>query len=178
MATVKSYEWRDGFQSRGVAPEAAARAFDEINKAGRLTADTIVTNARKKTHPLHPLFEWNNTAAAQAYRQHQATRALKAVVVIYERPEGGTLKPTSYFVSYVSPAEAKRGAIARRDYIRAEDAREIPAIRTEVLDRARSELLAWKRKYEALAEFMEIRDVIERVQRQTAVAATENTAHS
>lgn len=172
--TVNEYQWRAGFQSHGVEARAAARAFDALAaKAGRLTAETVVASARHKDSPLHPLFEWNDSAAARAYRRHQATIALRALVVVYERPEGGTTNRVPYFVSYVPPAETKHGAHARRDYIRAEEAREIPVIRTEVMDRAWSELLAWKRKYEALAEFMEIREVIERVQRQTALAMTD-----
>ena len=48
---------------------------------GVLLPEHVVKDARRKTSPLHDLFEWNDTAAAQKYRLQQARRVITSVRV-------------------------------------------------------------------------------------------------
>lgn len=70
-----------------IATTAAARvAIAELEKRGRLTATQVVNAARDPASPLHEYFEWDNTAAADAWRIEQARRLIRSVrvVVTYE----------------------------------------------------------------------------------------------
>lgn len=55
-AAVKAHE----------AKIAALQALED--REGRLTAESLVTAARRETHPWHDNFEWDDNKAAHAYR--------------------------------------------------------------------------------------------------------------
>ncbi len=64
-----------------------------IERDGVAKAETLVEEAKAKTHPLHDLFEWDDTAAAVKWRVHQARYFIGCVQV-----DMGT-GPISAFVS-------------------------------------------------------------------------------
>lgn len=65
-------------------------------KRGELTADIVVTEASKKTHPLHDRFEWDDKIAGHQYRLHQAGELIRKVKVVYreatEDEEGSSIR--------------------------------------------------------------------------------------
>lgn len=66
-----------------IRPSDAARAaLAELENGGRLTATDVVEAARIETSPLHRYFEWDDDAAAEAYRIEQARRLIRSVKVI------------------------------------------------------------------------------------------------
>jgi hypothetical protein len=81
---IQRYQFKDGARIRGVKPDVAAAALRAISKEhGGLSAPTVVEAARPKSHPLHPAFEWDDGAAAEAYRCEQARLLMRSIRVVY-----------------------------------------------------------------------------------------------
>jgi hypothetical protein len=53
---------------------------------GVLTAEAILERARSENSALHALFDWDDTAAAHAWRLRQAQGIIRAVVKVWSRP--------------------------------------------------------------------------------------------
>jgi hypothetical protein len=49
---------------------------------GSLTAQAVVADAKKKTSPLHSLFEWNARRAAELYWLDRAREVIRAVTLV------------------------------------------------------------------------------------------------
>lgn len=75
----------------GVAPEAIAevRAIYERTGGAALASD-VLTEARRPDSALHPLFEWDDTVAAAAYRLAQAEALIRRIRVEI-LPSGSTV---------------------------------------------------------------------------------------
>lgn len=59
--------------------------LDEVrNEHGKLTPQTVLESARDPEHPLHSRFEWDDSVAAEAWRQHQAHRLIRLAYVVYK----------------------------------------------------------------------------------------------
>jgi hypothetical protein len=69
------------------------RELDRLyEEHGNITTDLVLRTARDPKHPLHQYFEWDDEAAAEKYRQHQALQmimASKMVVVLEKAANGG-----------------------------------------------------------------------------------------
>lgn len=75
-----TYKFRPGSRIKGIDADTAGRELERIRTArGRLTAPEIVDEARPADALLHPAFEWDNNAAAEKYRQQQASTLTRAV---------------------------------------------------------------------------------------------------
>jgi hypothetical protein len=78
-------------RSRGPGP-ASPPPFDRAALAvyltnlekpdGRLLEEDVVADARNPASPLHPHFEWDNRAAAEAHRLQQARQLIRMVRVV------------------------------------------------------------------------------------------------
>ena len=110
---------------------------------GYLTPALVVDAARDTDHPLHSQFEWDDTAAAEKYRLHQASALLR----ITTRPIPGKPNDIRHFM-------AVRGEnTPRSDYIPTTEALADPFTRKLVLGQFKREWLAFKRRYDDLEEF-------------------------
>lgn len=77
------YRFRDSFRPKGVTPEVAEGELAAIHERnGELTPSVVVDAARPKGAPLHPVFEWDNKKAAEAYRVDQARNLIRAVEIV------------------------------------------------------------------------------------------------
>lgn len=81
--TTTAFKWRQGFRSNGVAADTAAAEFERLATQGYTTPKEIVAAASDLRSPLNQLFTWDNDAAAERYRLHQARMALRAIEVIH-----------------------------------------------------------------------------------------------
>jgi len=70
----------------------------EQNKG--LTAKAIISEAEKKSSPLHDLFEWDDTEAAKLYRLQQARILVNEVKVIIDEKEYYAFENISVAVCY------------------------------------------------------------------------------
>lgn len=86
---MAAYQWKlDGLFN--VDPNVAGAELERIyNENGAIEPAVVVEQSRPKNAPLHPLFEWDDKAAAQKYREQQARTVIANVVVVGE-PEKDT----------------------------------------------------------------------------------------
>lgn len=58
-----------------------------LKRDGSLTASGVVSEAKKKTSPLHSLFEWDESKAAHKFRLNQARTVIRKMNVFIEEAE-------------------------------------------------------------------------------------------
>jgi hypothetical protein len=139
-------------QNRGtMTSKAIDQELETIRKnhAGILRPADIVAFARDKTTALHSRFEWNNTAAAEAYRLLQAHSLIRVCVTAHE--ESGRQIRT-----YVS-LTPDRGKDVGYRYVKdvltdAEQAQ-------QMIEDAKGELRAFAAKYRVLCRVAELAPV-------------------
>jgi hypothetical protein len=91
------YQFREGSRFRGDAAAVAAELERIRTECGALRSEVVVTEAEPDGAPLHPYFEWDDSAAAHSHRLMQARTLVRAVVVMVEGHP-----PASMYV-HVSP---------------------------------------------------------------------------
>lgn len=133
---------------RGSNPQRIGEYLENLRimHGGTLTPAQLVEDARDRTSPLHPWFEWSNTKAATQYRLNQARHLVQSVEIRYrDTPEGGA-KTTRAFINL---------SIAGRDrsYHSAIEVMSDAARRDKALRAAWRELQAFRAKYRNLQEF-------------------------
>lgn len=160
------FQWKPG-QSHKVEAEVAAaeiqKLFDENGQ--RIPAEAVVAVAESPLNPLHPEFEWDDSAAAREHRLLQARNLMNSIVVLVPRPKGPPM-PTRWTVTVEQPGTGGR----KRDYTPMMFALKDVDMRAEVLRTALLELAAFKRKYADLSELAQVIRVIETVVRKTKVS--------
>ncbi len=79
---MNKYDWKIKTLAKGIDPEIAANELSRIkNVYGSLRPEHIVNESRGKKAPLHSLFEWDDSKAAEHYRLQQARTIINNVVV-------------------------------------------------------------------------------------------------
>jgi len=142
------YAWRDGARNRGLEIDAVAPVLEKIErKHGVLTPDLVLREAQKKKSPLRKWFEWDDTEAARQYRLEQARELIRSVVVTFVG--GGTAEPVSVR-AYVHMGGTDSEYLDTVAVLSGADSRAV------LLERARKELDAFRRKYEVLEELAEV----------------------
>lgn len=114
---------------------------------GELTPALVVSQARLADHPLHDRFDWDDSSAAEKYRQVQAGELIRSVRVRYKEDEGGPV-----YVRKFHSVNRAEGAT----YMPVEEIREDDFTRKLVLQAAERELKSLMRKYGHLEEFMNL----------------------
>lgn len=142
---IFKYEGR----SYGVPAQVAGERLKEIEERdGSVTPQAVVEDARPEDSILHPVFEWDDEKAAEAYRIHQAGNFIRCIVVVPEKDDV-VKEPVKLFVN-VNPTndgQKKMGAFVNLRY-----AMENPEARDIVLSNAKHEMLLFKKKYSQLKE--------------------------
>ena len=72
------YTWCDGSHHK-VDPNVAAQVATELEEAGMLTAKNLVDVSRPEDAPLHDEFEWDDSVAAEKYREGQARNVIHSL---------------------------------------------------------------------------------------------------
>lgn len=85
---MAEYTWRDG-GGHGVSADVAQNEFERLRaRDGGLRTGAIVDAARPQDAPLHPAFEWDDRVAGERYREAQARRMVRSVVLVEQgQPE-------------------------------------------------------------------------------------------
>lgn len=91
----------------GRKPKVSSKTVrDELLKLqdnrGRITPQAVVDEASNPKHPLHNLFEWDDTEAARKYRLDQARELIRSVDVVIRNT-----KHEIEVVAYVRDPKAK-----------------------------------------------------------------------
>ena len=129
-------------------PEAV---YNEITALGdKFTPADIVEAARDKKSELHKCFTWDDTVAAQKWREQQA-RVLVAQLVVRTT----TTENEPVAVRVISSTSTRNEYVPTKVLIAVEDDY------ADLLARAVRELKAFQQKYKAVAELREIFEAID-----------------
>lgn len=151
------YQWSTNLYSK-VRPEDAGKEFEQIEaENGCITPQAVVDRARPEGSVMHKLFEWNDSVAAEKYRNQQACNIIGALII--KRSETSESKYNKR--AFVNIVAAPHNLKSKPQYIRIDRAFNDPVSKAIVLDNAISELKRFKAKYSALKELSKVFDAIE-----------------
>lgn len=135
-------------------PNITGRMCEELEKTeDGLTAQTLLDANRPKDAPLHREFEWDDAAAAEAYRLDQARYILRSLVIV---PSEDKPKETVRAIFTIGEGryESIRTILAT------------PEKKSALLVVALRELEAFKRKYATLEELALVFNAIKETERR------------
>ena len=145
------YQWKTG--SRHKVPAAvAAEVMDQLAEEDRLNAKELVDESRPEDAPLHSEFEWDDSIAAEKYREEQASALIRHLVVRIEANDQEY--PTRQYFMVQKEANTYEPIQA---ILRSEDKTAV------LLEQAKRELQAFKAKYAGLKELAAVIRAIDSV---------------
>lgn len=129
-------------------PQVIGEALEKITEAagGVLKPQAVVEAARRKTHPLHPHFEWDDALAAEAFRLDQARNLIRIVRIEDEATEEGSVR------AFVSVADHDNGVAYRT----VDNVKRSAELQIALLKSAERDLEAFERRYRSLADICQI----------------------
>lgn len=143
-----------------VSAQKAGERLKEIeNRDGSITPQAVVEDARPEGSLLHPVFEWDDEKAAEAYRIHQAGNFIRCIVVVPEK-ENEVKEPVKLFIN-TNPTDDRQKRVGT--YINFHSAMENPESRSVILSNAKHEMLLFKKKYSQLTELSKVFKAIDSV---------------
>lgn len=148
------YKWK----MPGLIPVDAQDAGEELDriyrKNGQLSPQSVVDESRPAAAPLHPCFEWDDTVAAEKYRQGQAQEIIRQIVVApaENEPQQSTVRA---FVS------------VSREYHPIDVVIQHPNMMELLMRDALTELRAFQNKYETLSGLTPVFDAIKIVEKES-----------
>lgn len=148
------YQWKVGSHHKCDA-KVAGKVCETLAGEGRLTPKDLVEESRPDDAPLHGEFEWDDRAAAEAYRESQARYIIRSIEVVVQH-DGEDVGQTRAFVALQDGGPCEYTPI---DVVMSDDSR-----RQELLRRALSELACFKQKYRSLTELSRVFDEIDQLQ--------------
>jgi len=119
---------------------------------GGIVPSAVVEEARPEDAPLHSAFEWDDSIAAEEYRQQQARQLVRAVVLVSEPERNETAPVVRAFVSIRNTAGATPQS---RLYKPTLDVLANPDEAEQVKRRLRNEVIALRQRYMSLLELDE-----------------------
>lgn len=140
---VYKYEWK--FQ-QSVDADTVGKEFERLEaEKGSLNAIDVLESAKSETSPLHNLFEWDDTVAANKYRLSQANYYIRILI----RTETKENEPIRSYRAYVNVNANPQSAGVFENTPKALSQEETRKI---VLNNALKELENFEKKYNALTE--------------------------
>jgi len=145
---MTDYAWKTIRVFGHVDPDEAGRFVESlIEKHGSVRPMTLVEESRPAGAVLHPVFEWDDTIAAERFRMEQGRGVLKNLVVLSPATAS---RPSPVELRAFVPVTVKKDE--ERGYVTIEEVLHNPDYLGEMLDRARRDLLSFERKYEMLKD--------------------------
>lgn len=138
-------KWREGFDGLYKGIDANIVANEILSIGSSPTAKEIVDFARSSNTELHKCFEWDDSLAAEKYREKQA-RDVVHFLVIKEKQVPVDRPEVRFFVS----TEKGKGYKQTKFVVQKQDEYQ------ELLAQAWAELKAFKEKYKMITELQEI----------------------
>lgn len=145
------YQWKSGSYMSGDA-QVAGEVCEELCADGDLTPERLVDASRSEDAPLHGMFTWDDSRAAELWRRHEASRIIRCLVTVVtpDRQGYGDEKvPVRSFVS-ISHEDASR-KYERIDFVLRDE-----SSRNAMLLDAKRDMLMFQKKYGHLAELVNI----------------------
>ncbi len=151
MVETTMFAWKMPSLYKGVSAEKCANEIGDVTSPER-----IVDIARDEGTELHKCFEWDDTVAAEKYRNVQAREVLRQLVVKRVEPpknDNEEEKVTYFRVFEASPEKNTYKSVA----LIVQNADE----HAKLIEQARRELEAFKKRYENVVELAEVMAAIE-----------------
>ena len=126
---------------------------DIYARQGDLTPRLVVNEARDPDHPLHHRFEWDNSKAAERFREVQAGALIRKVTITYaESPDGKDKKVRGWIpVSTIATTDGTESGAG--SYRPVQDVLSDPTARQITINAMNREWQTFRRRYENLEEF-------------------------
>lgn len=152
--------WEPGFERIMLNKDPQKIADEIFSISDEPTKEQIVDKARDESTELHDLFEWNDTIAAEEWRKEQAGAILRKLKVVFinddadeEHEETKTI-PVRMF--YGNP-KTNEGFVHIEKIMSNDDMYE------QLLEKAKGELIAFRKKYSMLKELNPLFEAIDRI---------------
>lgn len=161
---IAGFEWKDGYRPPAGVKATAVSVGEHLEMLRKqhqneLLPEDVVADARNDNSPLHPLFLWDDTAAAEQYRLSQARTLIRSVVAIYTSDDQPAVRMRAY--TRISEGETSH-------YRETSHALSQKATREQVLRRAWNELRQWRDRYKDLQAFASLIPVIDEIGKKIA----------
>lgn len=129
-------------------------------RAGLVSPQLVVSEARKPSSPLNKYFEWDDSLAAEKFREVQAGRLIRSVYVISsDAPNSPAVRA---FVNIKESTDASDDeAPSIQGYVGIVTTLTRPDLQSQVLAYAREQLVLWRKKFGGYKEFYEVVRVID-----------------
>ena len=133
----------------------------KIKEKNGLTAEAVLNDAKKKTSPLHELFEWDDEKAGDLYRLQQARFIINEVKVVIEDKEYYAFENMK-----VNIGTAQEGRV----YLSRSEVLGSSVLKKQFIQSAFQRVKYWKSQCEAyngqaISEFLPIFSSIEQVEK-------------
>lgn len=133
-----TYQWKSASRIKADA-QTAGEICEQLESTVGLTAKTLLDASRPEDAPLHDEFEWNDSIAAERYREDQARHLIRSLCVAPDSSDSPTIR-AFFTVSSDSTYENIQRIIT------------IPKKRNSLLEMALSEFKAFEAKYNSIVE--------------------------
>lgn len=131
---------------------AAAKVLDEIvAEKGHVKPSYVIDAARPAHSPIHSLFTWDNTKAAEKWREEEARSLIRSIRVVRDDV---SIRSQPVIRRYMSVTAVDGEAAFEGDaYLSADQIANDDDYREQTLHVALQDLQAWQTKYDGLKEF-------------------------
>lgn len=144
------YQWKKASYIKADA-NVAGQMCEQLEQTVGLTAKSLLDANRPKEAPLHGEFEWDDSKAAEQYREQQARHIINCLCV---KPEKSDQEPVRAFFTISQPSYESISVILQS----AEK-------HSSLLDLALKELNAFKAKYNTLTQLEPVFEAIDKCTR-------------
>lgn len=152
---VREYKAVPGSRLKDEDAAIIGRVIDGLSSAnGAVTAETVVSEARRPTSPIHRYFEWDDDKAAMQHRLVQARHLLRSVRIVVRKV--GSDEPITIRRAFVR-VENDDGTV----FLPAVKALSNAKYRAQILARALGELKDWQDRYRDLKELAGLFEAID-----------------
>lgn len=151
---MAAYEFKQGSHIKA-DPNAAGRMCEELEAKGNLTAKSFLDANRPENAPCHNCFNWNDSEAAELYREGQARHIISCLCIKREDPKQEQQRQF-FKIEYESPRYQSVNVILRS-----------PDSTEALFKTALNELAAFQRKYSALKKLARVFEAIDQVRFET-----------
>lgn len=134
-------------------PEQAQIIGSELHSLAAKGASStfhIVEAAQRKTSPLHPYFEWDDAAAGDKWRRHEAEKMARNIAVRVVGKDGAEHTMRAFLPVFIEVAgEQSR----QRHYVPIEVVEQEPDYVEQVVEEGKRRLASWQHQYAEYRDF-------------------------
>lgn len=149
------YQW--GTRALRADPQKVGEAVERltVSNDGVCPPSALVDDARPDDSPLHKLFTWDDSVAAELHRRQEARNAIRYLTVV--RNEDDDPVPGFLHVNIITDDEAKEGYRGFHDVMAVEDQRQ------QAIREALRYLKGFRKRYQHLTEMGAVFSAIDQV---------------